>query len=359
MTYESNLETVSKSLIGELTNEGIFAAGGQLAVDINGDCAVDIGVGEAGGGPGMTPDCLHNVYCIFKPMSYLLLAYVLENNGFGPDEPLDRIVDLPPWVPKDLTYRQLASHDAALAEPTAYTWRSTPPDERQVLLNRISGNLGPAYSDISGGLVIEHIIEYLTKQPPTQFCTEVLLEPLGLSDDIFFGGQSALAARSRIRVPIIGLPVDPLPMLTELLPTRICEARLALGVFATMRSMTRLYAAVGEVMDGNTQPGLPSPPLLQNLLDDDRPLRHDPILDRPAKWAAGLMTDLNLQGITKNAGPGTVGHTAGLANSVALHDPSRKASIAVYLNGVSVEDDDHIIPRQQLLKEVINAIPRS
>ncbi|MDE0614648.1 MAG: serine hydrolase [bacterium] len=340
-----------------MTDEGIFAAGAQLAVVVSGDAVVNVGVGEAGCGADMTADALHNVYCIVKPMTYLLLGYALESGGFGPDDLLDEIVDLPAWVPEGLTYRILAAHEADLAEPSAFVWRSTPAEQRQDLLSLMSGNLGAGYSELCGGLVVEHIIEELSGQPPCQYCKDELLEPLGLSGEIFIDPDLAMAARSRIRVPVIGLPVDPLPMLTEFLPSRIREARLAMGAYATMGGVARLFEAVGEVMAGNSQPGFPSPALLTNLLDDGRPLRHDPVLLRPAKWAAGLMTDVDLQGISKAVGPGTVGHTAGLANSFAFHDPSRKASLAVYLNGVGIDDDDHILPRQKLLDEILNAIP--
>lgn len=355
--YVSDLETIIVDGLVELTDEGIFAAGAQLAVVVSGDAVVNVGVGEAGCGADMTADALHNVYCIVKPMTYLLLGYALESGGFGPDDLLDEIVDLPAWVPEGLTYRILAAHEADLAEPSAFVWRSTPAEQRQDLLSLMSGNLGAGYSELCGGLVVEHIIEELSGQPPCQYCKDELLEPLGLSGEIFIDPDLAMAARSRIRVPVIGLPVDPLPMLTEFLPSRIREARLAMGAYATMGGVARLFEAVGEVMAGNSQPGFPSPALLTNLLDDGRPLRHDPVLLRPAKWAAGLMTDVDLQGISKAVGPGTVGHTAGLANSFAFHDPSRKASLAVYLNGVGIDDDDHILPRQKLLDEILNAIP--
>lgn len=355
--YKSELEDISIGLLSDLVDEGIFAKGGQLAVISNGILVVNAGVGHTGCGSAMAADALHNVYCIFKPLPYLLLGRVLENSGIGPDEPLSEVIELPAWVPNGLTYRILAAHDAGLADPSPFDWRTTPPDERRELLNRASSQLGPAYSEISGGLIVEDIIEELTGQPPSHYCTEELLRPLGLAGCVLVDAESAMAAHSRIQVPVIGLPVDPLPMLTELLPTQISEIRLAIGAMATMQDIARLYAAVGEVMAGNAQPGLPSPALLTNLLDDDRPLRHDPVLGRPAKWAAGLMTDLNLQGLCTAAGPGSVGHTAGLANSVALHDPSRRTSLALYLNGVGAENDDHVIPRRQIIDTILNAIP--
>jgi len=124
-----------------------------------------------------------------------------------------------------------------------------------------------------------------------------------------------------------------------------------------MRGIAGYFAAVGRVLSGELQPGLPSPQLLAELLDDDRPLAHDPTLDRPAKWAGGLIVDLDKQGISQLAGPGSVGHVGGLANSAAVYDPSRMASAAIYLNGVGASFEDQALPRQQVMDRILDAIP--
>ena len=306
----------------------------------------------------MGPEALHHAYCVLKPLPYLLLAHALESNGFDPDMPLAGAAPLPEWAPKGITYRQLAAHDAALSEPLAIAWKITPPDEREKLLVAVDRTQGPAFSEVSGGLLAECIIEHLTGRTANSYCMEELLEPLGLAEDIIVDPELAASSARRIRSPLIGLPLEPLPMLSELLPDHIAEIRLALGAYATMSATARLYAAIGDVAAGHTRPGLPSPALLRNLLDDDRPLRYDPVLERPTKWCAGLMTELGEQGLSHAAGPHSFGHTAGLANSIALHDPSRGASLALYLNGVGVEDDDHIIPRRRIIDTILHAIPR-
>ena len=61
-------------VLGEMVGEGIFAVGGQICVIVNGDIAVDVAIGKAGGGGAMASGVLHNVYCLFKPLSYLLLG---------------------------------------------------------------------------------------------------------------------------------------------------------------------------------------------------------------------------------------------------------------------------------------------
>ena len=314
-------------------------------------------IGHAGDGKGMTSDDLHNVYCLFKPLVYLLLGHVLEANGHDPDTPLDEITVMPTWSPEGLTYRQLAAHDAALAEPSAAAWKMANPASQGDLLSLANRSGGPAYSEISGGLLAELVIEQLTGDFPNEYCAHELLGPLGLLDQVIVEPERAIAAQKRIRAPITGLPIDPLPMLSELLPFYLSETRLAVGALATMSGIAQIYTAIGRVLDGISQPGLPSPSWLKVLLEEQRPFRDDPIFQRPAKWAAGLMTDIGQQNISRLAGPGSIGHTGGLANTVALYDPSRKAAIALYLNGVGTERYDDILPRMQVVDTVIDAFP--
>lgn len=363
----AGLEDAARRALCDVVDEGIFAAGGQAAVFVHGRLAIDVAVGETANGRPLRSDDLHNVYCLVKPLPYLLLAHVLEGAGVGPDDQLEGAVSLPRWCPGGLTLRILASHQANLVEPSAMLWRMTPKARRAELLeqsaiDRTTSGTGAAsgvvgYSELVGGLLCEAVIELLKGCPAGPYCSEELLEPLGLSDDVVVDAASALAAGERVQAPVSGLPVSRLPMLSEILPIHLGEIRLALGALATMRGAAGLMAAVGQVMAGVSQPGLPSPSLLRDLLHDDRPLVFDPVLQRPAKWAGGLMTDLNQQYISQIAGAGAVGHAGGLANSVALYDPARDASVAVYLNGVGSGFYDQALPRQQVVDEILDAAP--
>ena len=347
---------VAGRVLSEVAGERIFASGGQLSVMRDGELIVDVAVGETGWGEELSSGHLHNVYCLLKPLPYLLLGGVLESSGFGPDDLLDGAVDLPSWCPAGVTFRGLACHDVGLGEPTATLWRMTPEAGRSALLAQVGRGSGPAYSELTGGLVAERVIEQVSGRPANQYCLEELLRPLGLADDILVDAERCLAVRDRVSVPVAGLPVMPFPVLSELLPGQISEIRLALGALATMRGVARFFAAVGEVMAGVPQAGLPSPGFLSELLDDDRPFRYDPVLNREAKWAAGLMVGLRQQGISRLAGLRSVGHAGGLANSVAVYDPLRAASVAVYLNGVGSSFEDMALPRQQVLDAVLEAV---
>jgi len=348
----------SQNAMLQMVEEGISAVGGQLAVLVQGEVVVDIAVGQAEGNKALRPDDLHNVYCLFKPILYLLLGHLLETSGCSPDEPLNRILKMPHWAPECLTYRQLATHQAPLAEPSAAAWKLTPPNLQEDLLNQPRVETKPAYSQISGSLIAEHIIESITGLPPNLYCYQELLKPFGLTSQVIVHPELAISIRQRIRAPITGLPIEPLPMLSELLPSYLRETRLAVGTLATMGGMARLYEAVGSVLEGFPKPGFPSPAWLKNLMEDDRPFSDDPVFQRPAKWSAGMMTDVGRQNISRTAGPGSFGHTGGLANTVALYDSSRKATIALYLNGVGTEREDHILPRMQIVDTVINAFPK-
>ena len=61
--------------------ERIFAVGGQVGVVRDGVLIADVAVGKSGVGRQLSADDLHNVYCLVKLVTYLLLAHVLEGAG--------------------------------------------------------------------------------------------------------------------------------------------------------------------------------------------------------------------------------------------------------------------------------------
>lgn len=347
----------AEGALGEVVGEGIFAVGGQLAVVWGDELVADVAVGVSSRGGALGSGDLHNVYCLVKPFSYLLLAHVLEGAGYGADDLLDGVVGLPSWCPGGITLRRLGCHEAGLGEPSAMDWRWTPSGERTALLHKRKRSQGPAYSEVAGGLVCEHVIEQISGRSADLYCVEELLGPLGLLDDVILDAGGAESVRGRVQAPVAGLPVSPLPMLSELLPSQMGEISLALGALATMRGVAQLFAAVGRVLSGVRVSGLPSPSYLGGLMRDDRPVRDDPVLGREAKWSGGLMVELGRQVVSRFAGQGSVGHVGGLANSAALFDPTRDASVAVYLNGVGAVFEDQGLPRQRALDSVLDAIP--
>ena len=261
------------------------------------------------------------------------------------------------WCPEGLTFRRLACHDANLGEPSAMQWSWTPREKRQALLHKGKRHQESAYSEVAGSLVCECVIEGISGRSASAYCVEELLDPLGLRGEIIVDADGTESVRGRVQAPVAGLLVSPLPMLSELLPDHMAEVSLALGALATMRRIAHLFAAVGRVLSGKEVLELPSPEYLGALLSDDRPTRYDATLQREAKWSGGLMVELGRQRISRAAGYGSVGHAGGLANGAALFDPTRSASVSVYLNGVGIDFDDQAVPRQRVLDSLLDVIP--
>ena len=274
---------VVERALWDVAEEGIFAVGGQAAVAIDDLLTAEVAVGVAGNGKPLATSDLHNVFCMLKPVAYLLLAHALERAGCGPDDELDGAVEMPGWCPNALTLRSLGTHEAGLVDPRPMLWKWTPPEKRQALLEQSRNSHDPGYSDLVGGLVAEHVIEHLSGRPAARYCSEELLQPLGLEGEIIFDPEMGWNARHRIQAPMSGLPVHKLPMLSELLPGHVGEVRLAMGALATMHGAAVFYAAVGQVLSDKPQPGMPSPRLLQDLLDDDQAAEEPATRPEPAR----------------------------------------------------------------------------
>lgn len=171
--------------------------GGQAAAYVDGGLAADAAVGVTGSGIPMRPDHLHHGFCMLKPLPFLLLAGVVEQSGFGPDDPLDEVAEMPDWCPDGLTVRSMGSHEAGLGRTSAWQWFMARPSSRPGLLARVGEDREPAYSDWVAPLLADHVVERLTGRMAADYCTEVLLGPRGLADDIVFSRPALPAGTLR------------------------------------------------------------------------------------------------------------------------------------------------------------------
>ena len=245
--------------LSALVSDRIFGVGGQAAVYVDGELAVDAAAGVTGSGIAMRPDHLHLGFCMLKPLPFLVLAAAVEEAGFGPDDPLDEMAEMPDWCPAGLTVRSLGSHEAGLGSPAAWQWFMARPSSRPGMLASAGEDREPAYSDWVAPLVADHAIEQITGQRAADYCTEALLEPRGLADDIVFSrpGEGAPGG-PRLQCAVAGLPRRAVPTLS----TSMCEpdtASFASGGITAMRGVAGVYSAVGEAMCGKPVAGLPSP----------------------------------------------------------------------------------------------------
>ena len=337
--------------------DGAFATGGQAAVYVDGSLAAEAAVGVTGNGQPMLSTHLHHGFCMLKPLPILVLGAAVERAGFGPDDPLSAMCEMPDWCPDRITVRALGSHEAGLARPTAWDWFWARPANRRSLLSELVGSdPEPAYSELVGGLIAEHAIEQLTGQPVADHICDVLLGPLGLCDDIVFGRPGeGMPGGDRLHCTVAGMPRRAVPMLSTLLdePTTTSPA---VGGLVTMRGVAGFYAAVGRTMEGTPVPGLPSPELMADLTAPEH--RGYPITSkRYAIWAAGLIHDLDKVNISAVAGPGSVGHMGGVAEGTAVYCRDRRAAAAVFFNGANDSFDMADLMRLFPMDTILKAIP--
>ena len=354
--WQEAVVEAAESGLGALVTERIYAVGGQAAVYVDSSVVADVAAGVTGSGIPMRRDHLHKGFCILKPLPFLVLAGVVEGAGFSADDPLDEMAEMPAWCPTGLTVRSLGSHEAGLGGVSGREWFLTRPSNRTALLARVGEDREPAYSDWVAPLVADFAIEALTGVRAADYCTEVLLEPRGLAEGVVFSRPGeGMPGGARLQCAVTGLPRRAVPMLA----TRLFEpgtASFAAGGIMSMAGVAGFFAAVGEVMGGKPVNGLPSPDLLADLTAPEH-LAYKTTSRRYAQWGAGLIHDLAHVNISKIAGAGSVGHMGGVSGGTAVFDPTRNASVAVFVNGASGSFGEMEMMRVAPVDKVLNAIP--
>lgn len=354
---EALADAVDHALSRQVSDR-IWATGAQAAVYVDGELVVDASAGVTGSGQPMRPDHLHHAFCVVKPVPFLVLAATVEQAGFGPDDPLESIVELPDWCPAGLTVRSLASHADGLARPSGMEWFNTRPSNRPKLLAGVKRGREPAYSDWLASWIADQAIERLVGRSAAAYCSEVLLGPLGLADGVMFADEGGVVpGGSRLQNTVAGLPYRAIPTF-NLAMYDADMASLALGGVATMGGVAGVFAAVGEVIQGRPVAGLPSPALMADLIAPEH-LDYERTSRRYARWAGGLIHDLAHVNISQAAGPGSVGHMGGLAEATAVYDPTRRAAVAVFSNGANSSFDNAEMVRLLFVDGILRAIPLS
>ena len=341
-----------------VTAQRIYALGGQVAVYIDGNPVVNVASGLTGSGMPMTSQHLHHIACLFKPFPILVLASVVEQAGHSADDPLEKIVELPDWCPSDITVRSLGSYEDGLNYPSGMQWIMAAPHERHEMLVKVRRGREPAYSEITGSLIASHAIKRLTGEEAVDYCVETLLHPLGLHNDVLFTDGRQQLEPGRVQCLVTGLPRKPIPMLTMSLmaPSMHDHAAFVFGGLATMNGVAGLYAAIGKVMSGTTINGLPSPDMLRDLTAPEY-LEYELTSKRYTIWAGGLMHNLSRVNISQIAGKGSVGHLGGASTEVAVFDPTRRAAVALFLNGANTNFDDMELTRLVSVDRIFRKIP--
>lgn len=328
----------------------------QLFVQVGDAVRLDVAEGETLGGARLSPAHLHNVHCATKPLLPLAIGRLLDAGAVNLDTDVTAVLPeghaLRP--PAGVQLGDVLRHVAGMTAPSAAFWRMARPAHRRKLLQVEGTTAGVGYSELTGWLVLEAIVEAVTGADAATFLATEIIEPLELGDGLFVAlGASPDAVLARVRVPFAGLPDEVIPLLSEMIPSQIADIRPAFGGLATMSALGRLYAALGRLVRGVAQPGLPTPESFARLLADRRGPVFDPILGCTMDFAGGFMRSLDgSDGISPHLGPEVFGHTAGFVNCMAFHDPAHELSVACFVNGIQLERELIYEPRRAIVDAI-------
>ena len=335
--------------------------GGQCFVAHEGDVIADLALGESNLGAMGVSD-LHNSYCLSKPLLAMVVLQVAEQVGIPLATPIVDLLGPSRLVShSEITILDVLNHRAGLSSPTAAEWRLCPPAMRSELLNGTDAPGEVRYSEIRGWLVLERLVcawKELDDDDLGEFLTEWFLVPLGLAAGIIVSSEEAgsPSVRRRLRVPIGGFPRRPFPLLSELSQRQIAEIRPAFGALTSARAIGEFYEAVARVLRGEPTMNLPSPETLRSHLGDPELFEFDARLRRPANFSAGFMLDMTQAGFGIRPSPSSFGHTSGMGNGCAFHDPSCDLTISLYLNGMTLEQEVLDRSREHLVRSVYETL---
>jgi CubicO group peptidase (beta-lactamase class C family) len=350
-TAEAELGRHVESLVAA----GIHATGAQLYVEHAGDVVVDEAWGRCGPLP-MTPDCVHGAYCATKPVLAVAIGLLADRGLLALDAPIVSFGDQLVWVAPEVTVADVLCHRAGLARPAAIEWRMCPPAERAALLP-FAPAPAPAYSEIAGWLALSAVVESATGEDPGEWIQREMLAPLGL-DHVVLRPDAARQALDEgiVRVAVGGLPLEEIPLLSELLPRQLAEASPAFSGLVSARDLGRFYTGVRRVLEGDDVPGLPPPAGMRALLACRRGTTRDPVVRRACDFAGGFMIGLDEHRISAAASPEAIGHSAGVASTVGLCDPEHAIAIALHLNGSTLTAEDLELQRMIVVDRAMAAV---
>lgn len=320
-------------VVRRLVADGRLGPGAQLAVWVDGACAIDVAVGTGTWGD-LGPAHLHPAYCVLKPVLAIGAAVAVRQRGATLDEPIGALWPACPTALAHLTVRAIADHRAGLAHPTAPAWRIRPDPSRDAVLSQVRPEAGPAYSEVAGGLLLEAVVEHLTGRSALDHVVDHVLGPLGVRDHLLLGPDATTAAaRSRrLCVPVVAHRDGPVPLVSELLTSQTQRSCPAFGGAASASGVARFYEAVAGAL--RTETPSPLAAALQDLTATRTDAFDDPLVGNRFAFRGPFMIDLAGSGISTRTSSTAYGHTGGMTISVGLHDPARRLTVALYANGI-------------------------
>jgi len=335
--------------LAALVADGDVGLGVQVSVA--GPCGVrDWAVGVDSTGRALTPATLHPGYCTTKPVLPLAVGSLIVDGALRLDDDIGDglVADGPVTVAEALAHAR-----PELASPNLTEWRMADRHQRAVLWAEGGAagrpRQGAAYSEVVGWTLLERAVERATGRPALDVVTERVLDPLGLDDEIVLDPVrlGADAEAGLLAVPIGGLPIDVVPLLTEATAPALADCGPALGGFVTAGGLARLcHGAFGPEAHPALAAAWAAVRLAERAPAPDLTLRLD------AGFRGGAMTDLAVYGIDRRLGEGAVGHVAAIMQAFALHAPAAGVSLAVVGNGLASSGEDLRLVRRLVTRLV-------
>lgn len=322
--------------LDSIVEEGIFALGAQLWVSHRGRVVCDVARGRGVAG-AMTPETVHNHYCVGKPFVAAAIGALASDGLLDLHAPLDSY-GLPAWAvpPFASSVLDVLDHQVGLDGMSGVEYRLPPTELRPpVVAERIArARRRPAFSEVLGGLILEEVISAVAPDPtPARAVARLVLEPLGLGSVAFDpDGAARLRDAGLMSVPFGGLPNRSVPLLSELLHG-VDELRPAFGVVCATRDFGRFFEACRRALDPDQPDTFISSAVLAELVTPRHAPFDDRHADRVTHMAGGFMVDAVTNGLSRLASHNSFGHNAGFAQTVGFADIDNELTVALYLNG--------------------------
>lgn len=364
--FQPEFEPVVARLVDHV-DAGLMSLGAQLSVTVQGECLVEIAVGDDGLGRPISPDSLFALYCTAKPLTTVAIAGLVETGALSVDARVGDFLGnrIRPRM-SDLRLRDLLTHTAGLHHQTAQAAVFMPPilrDEAVLGSEPVAGwqiGLDAGYSEYGAWHLLGRIIEVVAGRSTREVVMCGVVDALGLSGDLFLGFRDDEYDDNLDRLGV-NLDMHALrrtPLLMER-SRRVCtDANPAIGGYGNARGVARFYAELLAILEGS-RPTVPiGEKTLADFVIEHRPAAHDPVLDRECAFGLGFMVGLRNHIFGTRCSAAAFGHSGFGGLSCGFADPNLDLSVALLFNG-HIDTDTSLVYRRQMVVDAIYRIVNS
>lgn len=284
--------------------------GAQLCLIKDGAVVASSAVG-ASGDVAMTRRHVVRVWCASKPLIACIAVAMLESTG----------VELSDSVQiagrrADISWMELLNHSCDLALPDTMTALLLPRTaRRQSTANAVmQTDKTPAYSEYVWGALLGDAIAERSGRAAAD-AVQAELDRMDLADDVFF------TRPPEDRILPFQWGVGSLDAIRPSVRNAIDFDSVAAGAMSSAHGLAKAMDLIARCRTGDSVPGLPTPTLVQTMLEGRRPRVADRILSRTCTFGAGFAVQLADHGYGPRLSELAFGHSGAMGSSWVFHDP--------------------------------------